>query len=58
MKLKKTQEGKKVRKTIQPRVAPYPLRSCAGVVLRFKTKTERKRDTEIYIYIYICIYNM
>lgn len=56
MKVKKTQEEKKVTKTIQPRVAPYCLRSCAAVVLRFKTKTERKRDRYIYthIHIYTC----
>ena len=56
MKVKKTQEEKKVTNTIQPRVAPYFLRSCAAVVLRFKTKTERKRDRYIYIYTYIYIY--
>jgi hypothetical protein len=53
MKVKKTQEEKKVTKTIQPRVAPYCLRSCAAVVLRFKTKTERKRDRYIYTHIHI-----
>ena len=56
MKVKKTQEEKKVTKTIQPRVTPYCLRSCAAVVLRFKTKTERKRDRYIYTHIHIYIY--
>ena len=55
MKVKKTQEEKKVTNTIQPRVAPNFLRSCAAVVLRFKTK-QRERETDIYIYIYIHIH--